>query len=214
MRLKLLLLGTVAGIILPLGASALEGIGPRVTVTGIVQEVRISQKQAFDQVGAEVVVKATNGQLVTMVITSDTQIVSEGKLSRRQMIPADIVVGMQVRVRGWRVDSQTLTASLFIVMNVSLNPALSDNGILQSINGGNITVLGQDGLVRSYSITNETEVNINYALNGADAMSLIGKQVLLTLNPTDPTQLRIIRVTGNKEIVRLKPTTVQLKMRD
>ena len=184
---------------LPFVTFALEGIGPRVTVTGTVQEVRITPKQAFDEFGGEVVIKAVNGQLVTVIMNKDSIIISEGKLSRRkQMSPANITAGMDVRVRGWRIDSKSLTASLFVILNVQLNPALSANGILQSIENDKIKVLNQSGQVSEYFITNETEVTVNYILRGIDGMSFIGKQVLLTLNPRNNLQIRNLTITGKK----------------
>ncbi len=207
-------LAIAISIVFPSSAFALEGIGPRVTVTGIVQEIRISQKQAFSEEGAEIVMKASNGQIVTVVLTKDTQIISEGRLSRKYMIPANIVTGMQIRVRGWRVNSNSLTASLLIIMNIELNPVLSHNGILKSVDGNKITVLGSDSQNRIYTITNETEVIFNYTLHGVDALTLIGKQVLLTLNPSDTSLVRILRVTGDKPVVRTsKPTTIDFGVR-
>lgn len=198
----------------PLSALALEGIGPRVTVTGTVVEVRISEKQAFEAEGGEFVIKATNGQLVTLIVTEDTQIISEGRLSRKNMTPVNIVKDMQVRVRGWRIDSKTLTASLFIIMNVELNPALSLNGTIQSIDDTTITILATDGRTGTYNITNETEVNISYILRGKDGLTLVGKQTLLTLNPNDRTQVRVLRITGNAAAVQTtKPSTVDLGRR-
>ncbi len=198
----------------PATSFALEGIGPRVTVSGIVQEVHITQKQTFNQVGGEVVIKADNGQIVTAVLLDSTQIVSEGKLSRRQMIPANVKVGMLVRVRGWRVDSKTLTASLFLIQNIELNPALSLSGVLQSINDKQISVLSDDGQVRTLTVTNETTVNISYELSGPEAMTLVGKQILLTMNPENSTFVRVIHITGNKPLVRTqKPDSVTQKER-
>jgi len=186
-------------ILLPSSALALEGIGPRVTVTGTVQEIHMTDKQKFNQVGGEVIIKATNGQLVTVVLAKDSSIISEGKLSRRKpMVPANITIGMEVRVRGWRIDSKSLTASLFVVLNIELNPALSANGILQSIDGNTIKVLDQSGQTRTFAITNETEINVSYSLRGVDGMTFIGKQVLLTLNPLNNSQIRNLTLTGNK----------------
>lgn len=211
---RLISFAVVLSTIIPSSAFALEGIGPRVTVTGIVQEIHISSEQAFSEEGGEIVLKATNGQIVNIVLTKDTQIISEGRLSRKYMIPANIVAGMQLRVRGWRVNANSLTASLAVIMNIELNPVLSQNGILKSINGSQITVLTSDGQTRTYSVTNETEVNINYTLRGTDALSLVGKQVLLTLNPSNPTLVRIIRVTGDRPLQRTaKPTTIDLGVR-
>lgn len=199
---------------LPVAAYALEGSGPRVTITGTVTEVRITEKQAFDQEGAEIIVKASNGQYVTLVITKDTEIVSEGKLSRKLLIPANVQVGMNVRVRGWRLGTDSMTASLFIILNLEVNPAFSANGIIQAIDGANVTVLSQDGKSRTYTLTNESEVNISYTMHGASGVSFVGKQALLTLNSTDATQIRILRITGEPPVQRtIKPTTVELKKR-
>ncbi len=211
---KLISFAVALSAIIPSSAFALEGIGPRVTVTGIVEQINISSEQAFSEEGGEIVLKATNGQTVNIVLTKDTQIISEGRLSRKYMIPANVVKGMQVRVRGWRVNSNSLTASLLVIMNIELNPVLSQNGVLTAINGNQVTILSADGQNRTYSVTNETEVNINYTLYGADALTLVGKQVLLTLNPSNPTLVRIIRVTGNKPVERTaKPTTIDLGVR-
>jgi hypothetical protein len=184
-------------VLIPLSALALEGIGPRVTVTGAVEEIFITQKQSFDQEGGTILVRASNGQLVTVVLAKDTEIISEGRLSRKQLIPANITKNMQVRVRGWRVDSKTLTASLFIILNIQTNPSLSTSGTLQAINEDSIQVLTQDGKVHVYQVTNETDVNISFALRGMNGLTFIGKQVLLTLNPTNSSQVRVIRMTGN-----------------
>ena len=198
---RLLPIALSAAILLPVSAFALEGIGPRVTVTGTVQEVHITPKQAFDQIGGELIIKAENGQIVTVVLQDTVQIISEGRLSRKALIPANIQPNMLIRVRGWRVDSKSLTAALVIIQNIQLNPALSLNGILQSIDAGKISVLSQDGQTRMFNITNETTVNISYELTGKDALSLLGKQVLLTLNPNDTSLVRILRITGNKNLI-------------
>ncbi|MSR67731.1 hypothetical protein EXS65_02820 [Candidatus Peribacteria bacterium] len=193
-----------AAIFLPSSAAALEGIGPRVTVTGTVQEVRQTQKQKFDQIGGVLIIKATNGQIVTVVLHDTAKIISEGKLSRKTLITANIQPNMLVRVTGWRVDSKTLTASLVIIQNIELNPALSLGGVLQEINGNKISVLTDDGKTRVLTLTNETVVNISYELTGVSALSLLQKQVLLTLNPNDQSLVRILRVTGNKGIIQRK----------
>ena len=201
-------------VLLPDPAYALEGIGPRVTVSGTVQSVMITEKQAFDQVGGEVTVLASNGQVVTIVITKDTQIISEGRLSRKYLLPVNITEGMQVRVRGWRIDSKSLTASLFIIQNIEVNPVLSGNGTIQSFDGTLLTLLSADGQTRSYTVTNETEVNMNYTLYGPSALSLVGKKALLTLNPSDSKMIRILRINGDPDAQRtMKPTTVDLKKR-
>ncbi len=211
---RLVSFAILTSMLFPTSAFALEGIGPRITVTGIVQEVRISKDQAFEKVGAEIIIKATNGQLVTVVLTKDSTIMSEGRMSRKTMIPVNITVGMQVRVRGWRANSDSLTASLFIIMNIALNPVLSQNGVLTAVDGNKITVLGVDGQSRSFTLTNETEVSINYTLYGTNAVTLLGKQALLTLNPNDSSLVRILRITGDKPNERTaKPTTIDLGVR-
>lgn len=205
---RLAIMTSILSFAIPVSALALEGVGPRVTVTGTVQSVTISEKQAFDQVGGEVTVLASNGQIVTIVITKDSQIISEGRLSRKSLLPANITEGMQIRVRGWRIDSQSLTASLFIILNIEVNPILSGNGTIQSFDGTTLTVLSQDGLSHAYTVTNETEVNLNYTLHGASALSLVGKKALLTLNPSNSKMIRILRINGDADAQRtVKPTT-------
>lgn len=205
---------TILSVLVPVSAFALEGVGPRVTISGTVQTVTITDKQAFDQVGGEVTVLATNGQVVTIVITKDTQIISEGRLSRKYLLPVNITVGMQVRVRGWRIDSKSLTASLFIIQNIEVNPVLSGNGTIQSFDGTTLTVLSPDGQSHAYIVTNETEVNMNYTLYGSSALTLVGKKALLTLNPSEPKMIRILRINGDADATRtVKPTTVDLKKR-
>ncbi len=214
MRLPLIASGLIA-LALPISALALEGIGPRVTITGTVDSVQISEKQSFSEEGGQLVVTASNGQKVTVVLQDTATIISEGRLSRKQLLPVNIMQGMQVRVRGWRVDSNTISASLVIIMNIELNPVLSLNGTLQAIDGGKITVLSQDGVTRVFNVTNETEINLTYTARGTNGLTLVGKQLLLTLNPLDQTQVRIIRINGDDNSTRTeKPTTVQLKKRE
>ena len=194
-------------------ASALEGIGPRVTITGNVEMVTITDKEEFQEYGGQYTVKAQNGQIVTVILDKDTKIISEGKLSRKSLLPVNITKGMQVRIRGWRVGSDSLTASLVVIMNIELNPALTVSGTIQSLGDSSVTILSSDAQTRTYSITNETEVNISYTIRGMEGLSMLGKQVLITLNPLDTTQARILRITGTAELIRNKPSTVELKMR-
>lgn len=191
-------------LLFPYAASALEGIGPRVTVTGTVLEVHQTPKQKFDQVGGEIIVKASNGQIVTVVLQDTVKIISEGKLSRKSLITANIQPNMLIRTVGWRVDSKTLSASLVIIQNIELNPVLSLSGVLQGINDNTITVLSDDGKTRTFKITNETTVSISYELTGLDALSLLNKQVLLTMNPNDSSLVRILRITGKKGVILKK----------
>ncbi len=201
---RLLVLFFSAVIFLPVTSFALEGIGPRVSVTGTVVEVRMTEKQRFDQIGGELIIKATNGQIVTATIQDTARIISEGRLSRKSLITANVQAGMLVRVVGWRVDSKTVSASMIVIQNIELNPVLSLSGILQSIDGKSITVLTSDGKTRTFSVTNETTVSISYELSGADALSLLQKQVLLTLNPNNSSSVRILRITGRSGVTLQK----------
>lgn len=210
---KLLVSILVFGTLAPVSVFALEGIGPRVTVTGTVQSMVVSKDQEWQEYGGEMTLAASNGQTVTIVFTKDTQIISEGRMSRKEILPINLTKGMEVRVRGWRLGTDSLTASLVILQNIELNPVLSTSGILQNIDSTGIIVTEQNGIVKHYTVTAETEVNVNYALRGLEGLSLIGKEVLLTLNPRDNTMVRVIRITGNKEEALLKPTTVQLGRR-
>ncbi len=194
----------VVATLFPATSFALEGIGPRVSVTGTVVEVRMTEKQKFDQIGGELIIKATNGQIVTATIQDTARIISEGRLSRKSLITANIQAGMLVRVVGWRVDRKTVSASMVIIQNIELNPVLSLSGVLQSIDGKSITVLTSDGKTRTFTITNETTVSISYELTGAEALSLINKQVLMTLNPNNSSNIRILRITGNKGVILQK----------
>jgi len=185
-------------LLIPSSTFALEGSGPRIFVTGTIQEIRITKKQAWDEKGGELTVKATNGQLVTIVLQDIVKIISEGRTSRKSLLPTDLRVGTIIRANGWRVDSKTITASLVIILNIELNPGYSANGVVQSVDASSITILGQDAVVRTYKVTNETEVNISYVLQGPVGLSLVGKQAIMTLNPDDTTMVRILRITGNQ----------------
>ena len=210
--LSLVVVSALLATMIP-SAFALEGIGPSITVTGTVATITITAQQDWDEYGGELTLTATNGQGVTVVFTKDTQIIAEGRLSRKPLLPKDIMKGMSVRVRGRRLDSGSLTASLFIIQNVSLNPQLSANGTLTAIDGSTISVLQADGKTHVYSLTNETEVNISYTIRGATGLSLIGKKVLLTLNPSNNTQVRVLRISGTEDVNRTKPTTVDFGRR-
>lgn len=202
------------GLVAPMSVFAIEGIGPRVTVTGSIESVTVSPEQEFQEWGGEAKVRATNGQLVTVLFLKDTVIMSEGRLSRRKdMLPLNLVPGMLVRIRGWRLGTDAMNASLVIISNVELNPGLATSGRLQSIHSDSVTILSQNGDVRTYKVTAETEVNVNFTLRGIDGLNLIGKQIFLTLNPNDQSYVRILRITGTEEKVIQKPSTVDLGRR-
>lgn len=200
-------------LLLPASSFALEGIGPRATVAGIVTTVNITEKQKFEEQGGEYIMTAQNGQTVTVILDKNTKIISEGKLSRKELLPVNVTAGMQIRVRGWKIGSDSLTASLVVILNLELNPNLAISGTIQSIDNNEVTILSQDGLARTFTVNSGTEVNINYKLNGVEGLTLIGKEAFITLNPYDPTNVRILRVNGNPEPERSKPSTVDLRMR-
>jgi len=205
---------TVAGLLLPISALALEGIGPRVTIEGVVEQVTVTSQNKFDEYGGELKVRARNGQLVTVILNKLTKIIAEGRISRKDILPENLQVGMDARVRSsGRISTDAINASLIVISNISLNPALSTSGIIQEVGETSVKVMGQNGVLGEYQLTNETEVSINYALRGMDALRLVGKEALITLNPQNPAQARIIRITGNKETTLLKPTTVQFGRR-
>lgn len=213
MRRALASLTLVSTLLIPASTFALEGIGPRVTVSGTVQEVNITDKQIFSEEGGEYVIKSTTGQSVTVILDKYTKIISEGKRSRKDLLPVNITPLQEVRVRGWRVDGNTLTASLIVIMNLELNPTLAINGVVQDVQGDKMTVLTPDGLSKTFSVDSGTEVNVNYTITGAEGLTLVGKEVLLTLNPLNMNYVRVIRINGNPAPVKSVPTTVDLRMR-
>lgn len=215
MRHLITLLVLTSFVVAPLQAFALEGIGPRITVTGTVEEIRLTEKQKFDRIGGEVVITALNGQKVTIVLNEHTSIISEGRISRKELTPIDIPVGALIRARGWRVGEDAITASLFILENAQVNPVLAVSGTLLSIDlpSNTITVLTNDGKKQQYTVATNTEVYVSYSLRGIDSLSFLGKKVLLTLNPQQPKSVRIIRITGEKEILKQTQGTSSLKLR-
>lgn len=215
MRSLITLLVLTSFVVAPLQAYALEGIGPRITVTGTAEEIRLTDKQKFDRVGAEVIITARNGQKVTIILDEHTSIISEGRISRKELTPIDIPVGALIRARGWRVGEDAITASLFILENAQVNPVLAVSGTLLSIDlpSNTITVLTNDGKKQQYTVATNTEVYVSYSLRGIDSLSFLGKKVLLTLNPQQPKSVRIIRITGEKEILKQTQGTSSLKLR-
>jgi hypothetical protein len=205
----LLTLGTLA----PMTTFAIEGMGPRATVTGTIASMVVTEEQEFQEFGGEMTVTAENGQTVTVILQKDTKIIAEGRTSRKEILPLNLMKGMAVRVRGGRIGTDAMSASLIILQNIELNPGFSSSGILTSIDQSSVSVQTQNGTVSTYTITGETEVFINYALRGMEGLTLIGKEVYLTLNPQNTMLLRSLRISGNKEEARLKPTTLQLGRR-
>lgn len=208
--LPVLILATFVVALFPVQSLALEGIGPRVTVSGTVLEVQMTKQQAFDKVGATLVLKAANGQIVTVEVTKGTEITSEGRLSRKTLIPANITAGMQVRARGWRTSTSSISAALVIILNVEVNPTLSASGTIEAIGSDSVSIRSNDNQVRTFRITNESEVNVSYTITGASGLSLIGKNAMLTLNPLDATMIRILRVTGDPQPApTIKPPSIR-----
>ncbi len=209
---KVLLVAVVFAI--PASAFALEGSGPRASVTGTIQELRITDAQKFNEMGGEAVIKSTNGQLVTVLFEKESKIITEGRLSRKNFVPSDLRTTMSVRVSGRRVDSKTLIVTLLTIINAELNPILSGNGTLQSVNGNAVTLVMSNGEMKTFTLTNETEVYISYTIWGPSGLSLLGKSVQFTLNQTDLSQLRILRILGTVDPVRTqKPTSIELGRR-
>ena len=181
---------------IPSYAFALEGLGPRVTVTGTLTEIRMTKDQAFKQEGATLILKASNGQRVTVDVPREAAIISEGRLSRKEIIPANLTEGMLLRIRGLRRGVDSLTASLIVIVDIQVNPALSGNGILIATGEETITVLPPSNIPTTYTLTNETEVTISLSTRGQKKLTLIGKTVIFTLNPSDPTQIRVLRISS------------------
>jgi hypothetical protein len=101
-----------------------------------------------------------------------------------------------------------------MILNLELNPTFAGNGIIVSISDGKLTVFSPDGMTRTLTITNETEVHVLYSLSGFDALTLIGKQATYTLNPQTTSSVRILRIVGMPEPKRsVRPTTVEFKKR-
>lgn len=200
-------------LLIPASSFALEGIGPRATVTGRVNAVNITEKQKFEEQGGEYIMTAQNGQKVTVILDKDTKIISEGRTSRKELLPVNVTESMQIRVRGWRVGSDSLTASLIVILNLELNPELAISGVIQSIDTGSVTLLSQDGHSRTFTVHSGTEVSLSYKIYGAEGLTLIGKQAFITLNPYDPTYVRILRVNGSPKPERSKPSTTDLRSR-
>jgi hypothetical protein len=184
---------------------ALEGVGPRVSLQGSVQEVNLTDEQRFTQHGGELVITANNSQTVTVVIGRNTKIIMEGRSSRKQPIPDDIRPDMTVRVVGTRLGTDSVNASLIVITNIQKNPALNGNGIIQSITDDSVTLLLPDGTTKTLAVDSNTEVKVNYSIRGARGMTLIGKQAIYTVSLGDRNTVNILTVTGNPDSETRKP---------
>lgn len=205
----------LASILVPVTAFALEGIGPRVTVQGTIEEIRISAQNKWDEYGGEMTLKATNGQNVTIIFQKDTKIISEGRLSRRILLPSDIKLKTRVRITGLRQDTNTIKASLFVITNIETNAVLAGNGTIESINGSTINMVLSNGEKKTFSVTNETEVILNYTIWGANGLTFTGKYVHYTMNPDNTSQIRILRIIGDQvPKPTANPSTVDVGRRE
>ncbi len=202
---------TALSFLVPALAFALPGIGPRVTVDAVILEVRITEQQKFDKEGGEFLLQTQDGQTIVAVLGENAKIITEGRSSRKEAIPSDLKVGMAVRVRGWRIDESSVTASLFVITNIQNNPGLTGNGIVQAVGDSTLTVLLSSGESRTLNVTKETEVNVNYELRGIEGLSLVGKAVSYTVNPEDPSLLRVIRITGRSELKAPRPSLKEIR---
>ncbi len=186
---------------IPLSALALEGIGPRLTIAGTIESTTFTEKELFENVGGTIYLRAkNNNQLITVRIGRYTEIISEGKSSRKKLLPINLTKGMDVRVRGMRDGVAGLNASLIVVTNISLNPVLSSAGKIEAIDPFGVTILTTSGERKLYEITNETEVNVSYVMTGKEGATLIGKTAILTLNPKNGSQVRILRITDKANL--------------
>lgn len=208
---KLLATALTSSLLVPFSAFALEGLGPRVSLSGEITAVSITEEQLFMDEGAEITVVAENGQTVKVIIEDSTNIVTEGRLSRKKARPRDLTVGMHVRVRGWRLGTDSLTASLITVTNVELNPALSGNGVIQSFDGSTVTLVTTDGRTLSFVVEDDTDVHMTYTLKGATALSPVGKQAFFSVSPTATTRLKVLRLTGEPETKAPRPAVRELR---
>lgn len=198
MRAKVALIATFATILVPASAFALEGIGPRVNIVGTVTSATFTDQQKADHVGGILKLTAkTNGQVITVNMDDFTQVTSEGQSSRKRIATTDIQENMQLRIRGTRQGTDSIYASLIVIENAQTNPVLTNYGTILSIDGGSITVQLSNNETRSILIGNETEVNVSYQLFGAGALSLIGKDVFITLNPQNKNQAKVLRIVAH-----------------
>ncbi len=198
MRGSIIILSSfLAAVALPSLALALPGIGPRITIEGELDSPLIfTPQQEFDRVGGIIELKASNGQTVTVKLQEYTRIIFEGRNSHKDIRPTDLSTGMYLRIRGWRQGSDSMTASLIVITNLANTASLNDNGTILSIVGNSVTVQLSSGQQRTFTVNAATDVQVAYASNGIEALSLVGKNAQITLNPQDHTQIKTLIVTG------------------
>ena len=196
MRTKLVLLSFLATVLVPTSAFALDGIGRRVNVIGTVKSTEFNATQKADGNGGILMVLAANGQMVKVTMDPYTKVMREGSSSRRELKTTDIAANMQIRFNGVRKGIDEVAASMVIIQNIETTPQLTQNGTIVSINQSSVTIVVSNGAVNTYNINSDTEININYQVFGMEALSLIGKDVFISLNPQDLTQAKILRVTA------------------
>lgn len=187
-------LASISVFLLPTLTFALPGVGNRLTVAGTIERVTITADQKFNGWGGEVVLRATNGQAVTVVMNKYTRIISEGRTSRKEARPVDLKVDMTVRITGLRLGTDSMSASVVIVTNVERNPVLAANGIITAVGTDSVTILNQSGKPQTFSVNIDTQIVVDYSLYGTSALTFIGKQALITINPDNSSQAKIIRI--------------------
>lgn len=186
----------VLAMLVPASAFALDGIGPRVAVEGTVQSITITKDQAVKEQGGSMIVLAKNGQLVKVDITENAIILFEGKRRRTAFKPADILEGMSVRLRGWRTGTDSTQAAQITILNLEKSSSLTYSGTVDDITPTTVKMRLGNSDSRTFTLTTETEVNVSFQAFGPSGLSLIGRNIDVTLNPQDLTQVRIIRITA------------------
>lgn len=186
----------VSVIAAPLLTYALGGTGFRITIEGTVKSVTLTDAQRSNGVGGTMIV-TSKGQDITVTILETANIIRQDKISSHSYSPADIEISTPVRVSGTRNGVGTMTASLVIIQNYEKMASLAVHGILQAASRSALQLRLDDGTLSTYSVNNSTSVTANYTMDGAKGLTLIGKQVFITLNPRNPAQARIVQIGGN-----------------
>lgn len=180
--------------LLPVSALALPGQGPRVDIEGQILQVNLTKDHIFNKKGGEVVVKISNGQTIQVILMNNAKIITEGRLSRKSAIPADLRAGMNVRARGLRLTVDSINANMIVITNLEKNPGTSANGIIQAIGDTSISILNPAGVTQTFSINSDTEVNVEYKDKGRNGLNFVGKQAFLSFSRGNPQLVKIVRV--------------------
>ncbi len=188
-----------------------ETLSFRVTVSGEIIDTTLSPQQQFDKSGGSFRVKAANGSIFSFLIDKETQYIIEGRNSRAtnsRLTNQNILAGMNVLVRGVRVDATTARASLIIIKNPAKDTSLNVSGVIQSVGANTLTLLQTDGKTRTITLNNDTEVNVSYQVFGLSALTFVGKNVSIVLNPQDLTVARVVRIYATQSPRDMELSTV------